>query len=316
MRPSPHPMTLRQLQYVAAVAEARSFRRAAQACRVSQPSLSAQVALVEQALGVVLFERDQRGVVVTPAGEAVLERVRALLLAADDLVETAHRHADPFAGVVRIGVIPTVAPYFLPHAAAVLRERYPKLAFEWSEARTATLRARLEAAELDAALVALEAEIGDPARVVLGRDPFVLAAAPGDELARAARPVRPEELAGRRVLVLDDGHCLGAQVLAFCAHTGADEASFRATSLATLTQLVAGGGAVTLLPALALEVENRAGTLRTRTIAPDPPARTLALVWRRRSPLEVTLRPVGESLKAAYGQLVEEREARAVRGRR
>ena len=124
---APHPVTLRQLQYVLAVAELRSFRRAAEACAVAQPSLSAQVAQLEDALGITIFERLPRGVVVTEAGAALLERARRTLVEADDLAETAARMRDPFAGTLRIGVIPTVAPYLLPEIAPAVRKACPKL---------------------------------------------------------------------------------------------------------------------------------------------------------------------------------------------
>jgi LysR family transcriptional regulator, hydrogen peroxide-inducible genes activator len=300
MRRAPHPVTLRQLQYVVAVADRRSFRRAAEDCAVSQPSLSAQIAQAEGALGVRLFERDRRRVLPTAAGAELVERARRLLLAADDLVAAARRLAEPLSGTLRLGVIPTVAPYLLPELAPVLRARFPKLALEWHEHRTSGLVQRLERGELDGAILALEAEVGDVAKVVLGTDPFVLAAAPEHPLARPTRPVSPADLEGERVLLLDDGHCFREQALAVCARAGAEELGFRATSLATLAQMVAGGAGVTLLPAMAIPVENRRAGLRIRPFAPRAPARTIALVWRRGSALEATLRPVGEALRDAY----------------
>lgn len=300
MRRAPHPVTLRQLQYVVAVADRRSFRKAAEDCRVSQPSLSAQIAQAEGALGVRLFERDRRRVLPTAAGAELVERARSLLVGADDLVAAARRLAEPFSGTLRLGVIPTVAPYLLPELAPVLRARFPKLAVEWHEDRTAGLVGRLERGELDGAILALEAEVGDVAKVVLGSDPFVLAAPPEHPLARTARPVSPADLEGERVLLLDDGHCFREQALAVCARGGAEELGFRATSLATLAQMVAGGAGVTLLPAMAVPVENRRAALRIRPFAERSPARTIALVWRRGSALEATLRPVGEALRDAY----------------
>jgi len=297
---SPHPFTLRQLQYVVAVAERQSFRKAAEVCRVAQPSLSAQIAQVEEALSVQLFERDARGVALTAAGRAVVERARALLLAADDLVESARVLADPFAGTLRIGLIPTIGPYLLPEMAPVLREQYPKLTFVWAEEKTASLIEALGRGELDAAVVALEAEIGDLPRVVLGKDPFVFAAAKGHPLAKGKRPVKASELEGERVLLLDDGHCFRDQALAFCSRSGAEEAGYRATSLVTLAQMAAGGAGVTLLPRLALAVENRRHELCVRAFAPEVPFRTLALVWRRGAALEATLKALGKTLCREY----------------
>lgn len=299
MRP-PHPFTLRQLQYVVAVAEARSFRGAAEVCHVAQPSLSAQIAQVEEALGVVLFERDKRHVALTAAGEALLTRIRPLLLGADELLTSALTLSDPLAGALRLGVIPTLGPYFLPDVAPLLRGEFPRLTFVWVEEKTSLLVERLGAGQLDGAVVALEAEIGDLPHVVLGKDPFLFAAAKTHPLASGKRALRAEELAGERVLLLDDGHCFREQALSFCARVGVEEADYRATSLATLVQMVAGGAGVTLLPKLASGVENRTGALCLRKFAGEAPSRTLALVFRRGAAREVTLRQVGRSMARVY----------------
>jgi LysR family hydrogen peroxide-inducible transcriptional activator len=305
MRTAPHPFTLRQLQYVAAVAEHASFRKAAEAVRVAQPSLSAQVAQVEDQLGLRLFDRDRRRVLLTAAGEAFLSRARRILLEADELVEAARSLGDPLAGPLRLGVIPTVGPYLLPEVAPALRARYPRISFLWTEDKTASLVGRLGRGELDGALVALEAELGDLPRVVLGRDPFVFAAPPEHPLSSSRRPLDPSDLDGERVLFLDDGHCFRDQALAFCSRSGAEEAGYRATSLATLVQMAAGGAGVTLLPSLALGVENRRHALEVRPFGTRAPYRTLALVWRKGAAVEPALRAVGETLREGYAKLVE-----------
>jgi LysR family hydrogen peroxide-inducible transcriptional activator len=166
MQFAPHPCTLRQLQYAVAVAEALSFRRAAERCRVSQPALSAQVAELESALGVALFERDRRRVIVTPAGAKLLARARGLLVDADDLVEAARRVGDPFSGTLRVGVIPTLSPYLLPSVVPAIRSAHPKLAVQWVEERTHVLVASLEGGSLDAAILALLAPHGELAYTV------------------------------------------------------------------------------------------------------------------------------------------------------
>lgn len=304
MRFGPHPITLRQLQYIAAVAEHRNFRKAASTCHVSQPSLSAQVAQAEAVLGVRLFERSQRGVVVTPAGKAVADQARGLCAGVDTLLDAARQFSDPLAGRLRIGVIPTVAPYFLPEVAPALRKRYPKLTLLWTEDKTESLVQRLVRAELDAAVLALEADIGDLESKVLGEDPFVFAAPAGHRLASSHKPIRPEDLEGEPVLLLDDGHCFRKQVLSFCSRSGADEAGYRATSLATLVQMTAGGVGVTLLPSLALPVENRHKVLQVRGFAETAPSRTLALCWRRGSASTATLDPVAQTMRKVYESLV------------
>jgi LysR family hydrogen peroxide-inducible transcriptional activator len=305
MRWSPHPATLRQLQYVAAVADTRSFRRAASLCAVSQPSLSAQVAQLERTLGVALFERSTHRVLLTRAGEELLARARDVLREADDFTEAAARLADPFAGVLRLGVIPTISPYLVPEIAPVLRTRHAGLRIQWTEEKTPVLAARLHAGDLDAALVALEADLGDVEHETIGRDPFVLAVPLGHPLGVRATPATPRDVAGTNVLLLDDGHCFREQALAWCTRAHANELDFRATSLPTLAQMVADGAGVTLLPALAVPVEARRGRLRLRPFAPPTPGRTIALVWRRNTPVAPALRAVAKTIQEVYARLIK-----------
>jgi LysR family transcriptional regulator, hydrogen peroxide-inducible genes activator len=302
--PRPHPFTLRQLQYVVAVADELSFRRAAERCRVSQPSLSAQLAQLEGALGVRLFERDRRRVLVTAAGRELVERGRRLLVAADDLVEASRRASDPLAGTLRVGVIPTIAPYMLPGVAGKLRARFPRLVLAWREDRTAHLMQALAAGDLEAALLALEADLGQGAgqveHEVIATDPFVLVAPPDHPLGRKTTPVEAAELRGAAVLLLDDGHCFRTQALEVCGAMRAREGEFRATSLTTLVQMVAGGAGVTLLPALALATEARRARLRVRPLAAAKAHRTIALVWRKHSAFVPALREVADVLRQAF----------------
>lgn len=300
---APHPLTLRQLQYVVAVAETGSFRRAAERCRVAQPSLSTQVAEVERALGVRLFERDRRRVMVTAAGEALLPHARKLLVDAGDLVAAAARFADPLAGTLRIGVIPTVSPYLLPEIAPALRRAWPRLSLVWSEDKTAALAARLHAGELDAALVALEAELGDVEHAVIGRDRFLVAVGAEHPLARSQRPIDADALRGEELLLLAEGHCLRDQALSACGRGRRRESPFGATSLATLTQMVAAGRGVTLLPELAVATENRRGQLTVRRFKKPAPGRTLALVWRRGSAVATAARAVAETIRGVYQRI-------------
>jgi LysR family hydrogen peroxide-inducible transcriptional activator len=298
MRTAPFPVTLRQLQYVLAVAEARSFRRAAEACHVSQPSLSAQLAEAERGLGVRLFDRDRRAVLLTGAGEVLVERARGVLLQAEDLVEAARRLADPLAGRLRIGVIPTVGPYLLPSAAPTLRERFPRLQILWTEDKTGPLVRRVAAGELDGAVVARESDLGDLEHEPLGSDRFVLAAPVGHRLARERGPVGVDALEGERVLLLDEGHCLREQALAFCDRAGAEELGFRATSLSTLIQMVAGGAGITLLPHMAIEAETRRARVRVRALAAHP-GRTIVLAWRRGGAVAEALRTIARTIREA-----------------
>jgi LysR family transcriptional regulator, hydrogen peroxide-inducible genes activator len=300
MNSRPHAFTLRQLQYACAVAEHLSFRRAAEVCHVAQPSLSAQVAELETALGVQLFERDRRRVLVTPPGHVLIERARQLLLAADDLGEAARRVTDPFAGTMRIGVIPTIAPYLVPAATAGIRRAYPKLTVAWIEDRTQVLIAQLAAGAIDGAVLALEAELGDVEHALIASDPFVLVAPPGHPLMQKSTPIPARELRAADMLLLDEGHCLREQALEVCSSVKAREAEFRATSLSTLIQLVVQGAGVTLLPTLALETETLRAELGIRQIAAPTPARTIALVWRKGAAIADALMRVAASLRESY----------------
>jgi LysR family transcriptional regulator, hydrogen peroxide-inducible genes activator len=302
MKLAPHPFTLRQLQYAVAIADSLSFRKAAERCHVSQPSLSAQLAQLEDLLGVRLFERDRRRVLVTAAAREILERARVILRESDDLVEVAQRSSDPLAGTLRIGVIPTISPYLLPGLTAHVRSTFPGLTLLWTEDKTEILVRSLDGGTLDGALLALEADVGDVEREIIGRDPFVLATPAGHELGVKASAAKTSELLDERVLLLDDGHCFRAQALAFCTSAKAHELEFRATSLSTLVQMVAGGVGVTLLPGLAVATETRHATLAIRRFAAPGPGRTLALVWRKRSPLGPALRQLAGVARSAYQQ--------------
>ncbi len=282
MNLAPHAFSLRQLQYAIAVADALSFRRAAERCHVSQPALSSQLAQLEQTLGVRMFERDRRRVLVTPAGREIIERARRLLIEADDLVDASRRAGDPLAGTLRIGVIPTLSPYLLPAVAPALRKAFPRLRLAWREDKTALLVALLAAGELDAALVALEAEIGDVEREVIARD------------------LKLSELRGEEVLLLDDGHCFREQALEVCTSARAREGEFRATSLPTLIQMVAAGVGITLLPAVSVAAETQRADLALRELATPNATRTIALVWRRHAPIAPVLRDLSEVLRESY----------------
>jgi LysR family hydrogen peroxide-inducible transcriptional activator len=297
---APHPLTLRQLQYVVAIAETRSFREAAERCHVSQPALSAQLAALEDALGVRIFDRDARRVAATTAGAEIVERAKAALRAADEVVEAARRVRDPLDGRLRLGVIPTVSPYLVPALTAALRAAFPKLVALWVEEKTEVLVRRLDEGSLDAALLALEAELGDVEIERIASDPFVLAAPPTHPLGRATGAIEPAALADQPVLLLDDGHCFREQALSFCQRTTAHELEFRATSLPTLVQMVGSANAVTLLPTLAVPVEAKHAELVIRPFQGKPPARTIVLAWRRRSAIEEGLRRLAAVVREAY----------------
>lgn len=299
---APLPVSLRQLQYIVAVADLGGFRRAAEACHVAQPSLSAQVAQAEHALGVRLFERNRRQVRVSAAGVPLLAQARAVLVAMGDLHELGRQAADPFAGTLRIGVIPTVSPYLLPDIAPALARIYPRLTIVWSEDRTGGLVRQAQDGTIDVAILALEANLGPLDHAVLLRDPFLLAASPQHTLSGVKRRARLDDLDHVNVLLLEDGHCFRDQVLQLCTRAGAHESGFKATSLATLVQMASAGSGITLLPSIAIPVENRRGQLVVRQFAPPGPGRTIALAWRRGSALSAALDQLAESIRGILAE--------------
>ena len=278
--PSLNDISLRQLEYLVAVADLLGFRRAAERCHVSQPALSAQIQQLEDVLGVKVFERDKRRVMLTPAGEELVARARRVLTEAGDILATASRLSDPFAGDLQLGVIPTIAPYVLPEVVPTLVKQYPRLRLRLREDYTELLVRALEEGRLDAALLALVPELGDLEHAVIAEDPFVVAVPPGHPLAKK-KQVQLGDLDEENVLLLEDGHCFRSQALALCTRIGAREVDYRATSLTTLAQMVMSGvGAITLLPSLSVPIENRLEQLVVRPFASPVPSRTLALVWR------------------------------------
>ena len=299
------PMSLRQLQYVVAVADARHFRRAADHCAVAQPALSTQIAALEETLGVRIFERSRRGVVVTPAGEALVAQARAILLACGGLVQEARRFQDPLAGTLRLGIIPTLAPYLLPELAARLRQDFPALVPRWLEERTDSIVAGLAEGRMDAALLALEANLEDLDWLPLGRDPFLLTVPRNHPLAKGRSPVNLARLTGERILLLEDGHCLRDQALAACAMAKVEELGYRATSLPTLVQMVASGVGLTLLPRSAVATETARAPVHVRPFAAPAPFRTLVLAWRRGSFLKDAAPTLAETLRKGVAAILE-----------
>ena len=277
--------TLRQLAYLVELSEHLNFRVAAKAQFVTQSTLSAGIKELERLLGVQLVERDNRNVRLTAVGEDVVARARELLAAATDLAEAARSATRPLSGPLRLGAIPTIAPYLLPSLLPALRRAHSDLTLYLREDLTERLLERLGAGRLDVALIALPYDTGDLYVRELFPDEFSF-------VARAADPaVRSSDVALRKVdsgemLLLEDGHCLRDHVIAACApQRGTWESRVEATSLTTLLQMVEGGLGVTLLPAVALEAGILKGTrLVARPFSPPVPARVLALVARRTSP--------------------------------
>jgi LysR family hydrogen peroxide-inducible transcriptional activator len=291
--------SLRQLQYLVGVADRLSFRAAADACFVTQSTLSAGIKELEATLGARLVERHTRAVRLTAAGREAVERARALLAGAADLVERAAAARAPLSGPLHLGVIPTVAPFLLPRLLPTLRSRYPKLKLFLREDLTARLLERLRGGELDLALIALPYDTGELVVRELFRDEFWFVARQGDPLAhRKAVAVGNLDLAD--VVLLEEGHCLREHAIAACgARAAAGSSRVEATSLPTLLQMVEGGLGVTLLPEIALKAGLLNGTrLVARPFSVRVPSRTLALAARPASARTADLELLAESILA------------------
>jgi LysR family hydrogen peroxide-inducible transcriptional activator len=291
--------TVRHLEALVAVAEHGSFRRAASSIGMSQPALSAQVQGAEDLLGIQVFERDRRSVLVTPAGEEVVGRAREALAAIDAVGQAARLRSAPLTGPLRLGVIPTIAPYWLPALLPLVRVKYPRLELILREEQTHRLLSQLDKGQLDIALVALPVP-GDFTSAEIARESFVLASPKGSPLAKKKR-VSDRDLDEATVLLLEDGHCLRDQALAVCDRGGAVESmEVRATSLPTLVQMVAGGLGVTLLPeAAAAALVQPRGAIELAEFTSPRPGRTIGLVWRTSSARLREFRLLAETLQVA-----------------
>jgi LysR family hydrogen peroxide-inducible transcriptional activator len=282
-------MNLRDLRYLLAVAEHGHFGRAAEACGISQPTLSVQLRKLEEMLGVALFERGGKLVAPTAACERLIGHVRTAVAEADAIIAVARDLRDPLAGRFRLGIIPTLAPYLLPLVFAPLRQALPALEVEPWEEQTAALLDRLRSHELDAAILATAVSGPDLASQTLFAEPFLAALPPEHRLARRKR-VAEADLAAD-ILVLADGHCLRDQALQACGHSGALGGTLRAASLSTLLNMVAAGYGTTLIPGLAAGAAQDAGIV-LRPLAKRA-GRTVRIAWRARYPRRAAVDAVG-----------------------
>lgn len=246
-------MNLRDLKYLVAVAQHLHFGKAAEACFVSQPTLSMQLKKLEETLGVVLVERGGKQVMLTAVGVEIAEKAGEILMQANQLVALAKQSHDPLGGELRLGAFPTLAPYFFPLIIPKITVSFPKLKLLLVEEKTNVLLSQLAQGKLDAAFIAAPVEEPGIEAKPLFSEAFLLAVPRGHVLAKK-RAITAEHIATQPLLLLDEGHCLRDQALALCQRVGAKEAdNFRATSLETLRQMVASGGAITLMPQLAAQ---------------------------------------------------------------
>jgi LysR family hydrogen peroxide-inducible transcriptional activator len=290
-------MTLRQLRYFVALARYRHFGRAADACGVTQPALSMQVRELEREINANLVERRSDEIALTATGLEVAQRADSILAATRDLADFAG-HRELLAGPLKLGIIPTLAPYLLPMLLPHLQAAHQSLALELRETQTAPLVEELVAGELDCALLALPVEHQDIETSALFRDRFLLAVPAGEPMPR--RPLTAEDVDLRRLILLEEGHCLRDQALAFCASKQRNTASsLGSTSLATVMQMVANGYGVTLVPEIASEAEVRDKRVSLKRFAAPEPGRTIGLAWRKTSPRGRDFEALGQAVKLA-----------------
>jgi LysR family hydrogen peroxide-inducible transcriptional activator len=296
-------ITLKQLRYLSALAAHRHFGRAAEACSVTQPALSMQIRDLERQLGVQLVERRPGDVVLTDIGVEVAERGQQILAEVRDLGDFARHRSNVLTGRLILGVIPTLAPYVLPRMLSTIQRSYPDLQIELRETQTRVLLDELARGELDAVMLALPLVDPDIESMELFDDPFLLAV-PSTDTRLNTTQVSPRDIENDRLILLEEGHCLRDQALAFCAnarHNGT--MGLGATSLATVMQMVANGYGVTLVPQIAVDVEVRDERVKLLPFAAPQPGRTVGLAWRRTSPRKADF--------VALGQLVTEALASA-----
>jgi len=301
-------VNLRDLEYLVAVADYGHFGRAAAACHVTQPTLSVQLRKLEVELGVQLVERNARQALLTPAGEEVVARARAVLHETESIREIARRTRDPESGRLRIGLFPTLGPYLLPHVVPLVRRRFPDLELRLVEEKTDDVLSGLRDGKLDVGVLAQPIAEDQLDSAPLFEEEFVLAVPATHPLAASAPgPVPISVLAGENVLLLEDGHCLRTQALAVCDLVGAGERSgFRATSLETLRQMVAAGVGVTLLPDLAVQPPVAPSPDVTLLRFAEPaPSRQIAMFWRRSTPYAEFLPKLAELFRQLPPGLVQ-----------
>lgn len=306
-----HLPTVRQLQYLVAVVDLNHFGQAAERCNVTQSTLSAGIAELENLLQAQLIERTKRRVQITPLGEEIVEKARALLDAAADIAETVRAAEAPLSGRFRMGVIPTIGPFVLPRVLARLRNAYPDLKLYLREGQTEPLIGQLRRGELETALIALPYDIGDLEKLSLGPDPLWVVLPEGHPLAKAT-VVSPDDLAGEELLLLEDGHCLRDHALAACSLKGPRGAGgFQSTSLYTLVEMVANGLGVTFVPEIAITAGLLKGSaVEMRPLTADSPPRELALVWRKSFRREGDLAALATYMRGQLATLRARRPAR------
>jgi LysR family transcriptional regulator, hydrogen peroxide-inducible genes activator len=299
--------TIRQLRYFEALARHGHFGRAAEACAITQPSMSMQIKDLEDSLGAPLFERGARRVRLTSFGEEFALRVHDILRSVDELGDLARASRDRLSGRLRIGVIPTVAPYLLPTLIGALTRIYAGLDIHVRETLTQKLIRELAEGRLDTAIVALPVSEPSFTEMALFSEDFVLVR-PGEDEGKPAPNV--EALREMRLLLLEEGHCFRDQALSFCnMHSAPPRELLDASSLSTLVQMVSAGIGVTLIPEMAVAVETRSASVSVARFESEKPSRTIGMIWRKTSPLAKQLLQISEVVRHS-ADLLREQQSR------
>ena len=287
--------SLKQLKYLCAVAEHRHFSKAAEACHVTQSTLSAAVQELESQLGVVIFERSKKNVLITPLGEKLLHQARIILGDVEDFVSLAKSHDELLSGEIRLGVIPTIAPFLLPHLLADLRKRYQKLKLFLKEDLSSHLVQQLQQGDLDLIILAFPYALPEMDTLPLFKDEFLLCLPPGHALEKS-KLVKQQQLRGEKLLLLEEGHCLRDHALEACKLESADtDLVYQGTSLHTLVQMVANGLGVTLLPAMSVEADVLGEThLMLKHFSNENVSREIGMAWRKSDPRREDYRMLAE----------------------
>lgn len=304
-------MNIRDLEYFVALAEYRHFRKAADACNVSQPTLSGQVRKLEDELGVMLLERTSRKVLFTQTGLMLVEQAREVLRNVQIFREMASKQGEDMSGPMHIGLIPTVAPYLLPHVIILLHDIYPKLELYLHEAQTNTIVSQLEQGKLDCAILAEVKETDPFIKLPLFEEPMWLAV-PQEHRLVINTEVRLEDLKGEKFLMLEDGHCLREHTKDYCFQSGIEEDKrFRATSLETLRSMIAAGRGITLFPELAVPVNRERDNVRYIPCIEPVPTRTIELIYRPGSPLRSRYEQIAKTIQQVMPSVFTKRKVEA-----
>ncbi len=299
-------MTLQELKYLVALADHGHFGRAAESCFITQSTLSTQLKKLEDFLGVTLFDRSLKRVTPTPIGREILQAARNIVEESERIKELAKHAQDPMDRTLRLGVIPTLGPYYLPHALQLMHKKHPGLRLLLREEMTPQILAHLADGKLDAGLLALPVDDDNLRVEPLFYEPFFAALPAGHALAKR-EVLKVPDIMGEKLLLLDEGHCLRDQALDVCGANSKGREEVRATSLETLRQMVGMGLGVTLLPALAVDAGPRISkkSVETRPFRKPVPGRTIGLVWRKRAPFPETFERLALTLKTNLPAEVE-----------